>query len=101
VRDKSEGENAFFNSLIKTQNKEKSARRKKALCVTRSLPFQFNPSFPSLRPFPDPSPFQGEGKRASRARRAHVACAIPRAAFDGCHSADFKPFAGLNSVPSY
>src|SRR6266478_3907880 len=48
---------------------------------------------PSPCPIPDPSPFhQGEGKRArhagvrvivSRARRAHVACAIPRAAYLG------------------
>src|SRR5216683_4264583 len=46
---------------------------------------------PSPCPIPDPSPFhQGEGKRAwrarvrvivSRARRAHVACAVPRAAY--------------------
>ena len=59
------------------------------VCVTRPLPFQPLISPPS--PFPDPSPFyQGEGKRAwrarvrvivSRARRAHAACAVPRAAY--------------------
>jgi hypothetical protein len=46
-----------------------------------------NVLIPSPCPLPDPSPCQGEGKRAwrarvrvivSRARRAHVACAIPR-----------------------
>ena len=51
-------------------------------------------------PIPDPSPFyQGEGKRAwrarvrvivSRARRAHVACAIPRAAFEALSENRFQ-----------
>ena len=61
------------------------------VCVN-SLP-TVSTLFPSPCPFlSDPSPCQGEGKRAwrarvrvivSRARRAHVACAIPRAAYLG------------------
>src|SRR6266851_4903500 len=55
--------------------------------------------------FQIPRPLQGEGKRAwrarvrvivSRARGAHVACAIPRAAFEALSEKRFQPICCLN-----
>ena len=80
----------FFARSAPRSRKSTGSVSRESFAETRSLPFQ--PFFLLPVHFQIPRPFQGEGKRAwrarvraivSRARRAHVACVIPRAAYLG------------------